>query len=84
MGAPYIYNISRLRVKDSHIQISGQIFTKSIWLIGHAADVAFITRTRRELVEGFCSLEDVTEGTGLRINQTYTKYMRMNTRKVSE
>jgi transcriptional accessory protein Tex/SPT6 len=70
-------------IKDSHIQTSGQTFTKSILLIGHAADVAFIARTRRELVERFCSLGESAEGTGLRINQTYTQYMRMNTKRIS-
>jgi hypothetical protein len=43
-----------------------------------------MARIIRELVEGFCSLGDAAEGTRLKINQTYTQYMRMNTRIVSE
>ena len=57
-------------IKDSHILASGQSFTKSIDLTGHAVDVAFIARRRGELVEGICSLGDAAKGNGLRINQT--------------
>jgi hypothetical protein len=35
-------------------------------------------------VEEICSLGDAAEGTGFGINQTYTQYVRMNTRRVSE
>jgi len=57
-------------IKDSHIQASGQTFTKSIQLTGHAVDVAFIARRKGELVEGICYLGDAAEGNGLRISQT--------------
>jgi hypothetical protein len=35
-------------------------------------------------VEGIFSLGEAAEGTGFRINQSYTQYMRINTRKVSK
>jgi hypothetical protein len=65
----FLYIVSQKVIKDSHIQTSGQIFTKSIHLIGHAADAAFIARARKEREEGFCSLGDAAKGIGLRINQ---------------
>jgi hypothetical protein len=70
LACPFPHIVSRKVIKDSHIQTSGQIFTKSIQLIGHAGDVAFIARTRRDLVEGVFSLGDAAEGTGLGVNQT--------------
>jgi len=43
----------------THTQASGLIFTKSIQLIGHAADVAFTARTSgRILLSGRCSWVD--------------------------
>jgi hypothetical protein len=41
--------------------------------------VQYLQRTRRDLVEGFCSLESAAMRIGLRINQNKTKYMVMNT-----
>jgi hypothetical protein len=44
--------------------------------------VQYLQRTRRDLVEGFCSLESAATRTGLRINQNKTKYMAMNARRL--
>ena len=70
LGFIFLYIVLQKVITDSHIQIGGQNFTWSIQLIGHAANVSYTTRTRIELVEGFCSLGIAAKGTGLRINQT--------------
>jgi hypothetical protein len=45
----FLYKVSQKMNKDSHIQNSGQTFTKLIQLIGYAVGAAFIARTRRDL-----------------------------------
>jgi hypothetical protein len=57
-------------------------FLKSVQIIAYADDVVLIARTRRDLVEGFRSLESAAMRIGLRINQNKTKYMAMNSRRL--
>ena len=45
----FLYIISQRVNKDSHIQTSGQTFTRQIQLIGYAVGATFIARKRREL-----------------------------------
>jgi sorting nexin-29 len=68
--------------KDSYIQTSGHIFVKSLQIIAYVDDVVLIARTRRDLVEGFRSLESEAMRIGLRINCNKTKYMAMNARRL--
>jgi hypothetical protein len=58
--------------KDSYIQTRGHIFVKSVQIITCADDVFLIARTRRDLMEGFCSLESAAMRIGLRITQNKT------------
>jgi sorting nexin-29 len=68
--------------KDTRIQTSGHIFVKSMQIMAYADDVVLIARTRRDLVEGFRSLESAAMRIGLRIRQNKTKYMTMNARRL--
>jgi sorting nexin-29 len=54
---------------DSRIQTSGHIFVKPMRIIAYVDDVVLIARTRRDLVEGFRSLESAAMRIGLRIRQ---------------
>jgi hypothetical protein len=51
-------------------------------IIAYADDGVLIARTRRDLVEGFRSLESAVMRIGHRINQNKTKYMAMNARRL--
>jgi hypothetical protein len=51
-------------------------------IIAYADDVVLIARTRRDLLEGFRSLESTVMRIWLRINQYKTKYMVMNARRL--
>jgi sorting nexin-29 len=70
--------------KDSRIQTSGHIFLKSMQIIAYADNAVLIARTRRDLVEGFRSLESAAMRIGLGINQNKTKYMAMNARRLPD
>jgi hypothetical protein len=67
-------------ITDSCIQSSGHIFAKLVQIIAYADDVGLVATTRRDLVEGFRSLESAAVRTGLKISDNKTKYMAMNTR----
>jgi hypothetical protein len=71
-------------ITDSHIQTSRHIFAKSVQIIAYADDVLLIARTRKDLVEGFRSLESAAVRIGLKINENKTKYMGRNTRRLRD
>jgi hypothetical protein len=55
-----------------------------VQIIAYADDVVLIARTRKDQVEGFCSLESAAVRIVLKINENKTKYMAMNTRRLMD
>jgi sorting nexin-29 len=80
-----LFNIALQKaIIDSRIQASRHIFAKSVQIISYADDVVLIARTRKDLVEGFRSLECAAVRIGLNINENKTKYIAVNTRRLRD
>jgi hypothetical protein len=64
-----LFNIALQKaIIDLCIQTSGYIFAKSVQIIAYADDVVRIAKTRKDLVEGFCSLKSAAVRIGFKIN----------------
>lgn len=62
-------------VRDSGIQTTHTIFTRTVQILGYADDLDIVARTRSALVEAFGKLMDAASAMGLAINDRKTKYM---------
>jgi hypothetical protein len=51
-------------------------------IIAYADDVVLIAKTRRDLIEEFCSLQSAAMRIELRINRNKAKYMAMDERRL--
>lgn len=62
-------------IRDSNIQTSGSIYTKSTQILGYADDIDIIGRKKEDVEKSFVELERTAGRIGLKINSGKTKYM---------